>query len=137
MNHKDLEESNESMGIGNIKRAITSFPMGSYWAGLIANSKHVTFRTAAWKGPIEKNKNNFGSDGRTVWTITPLSVIPTGEKLLVAVRSFKVSSNGSRQGKSDEFKGELSVTLGSYIDIVRQIAHQMGIPVKNTHIEYV
>ena len=137
MNHKDLEENSKPMGIGQIKRSITSFPMGSYWEGLIKNSKHVTFRTAMFKGPINTNRKGYGSEGRTVWTITPLAVIPTGKKLLVAVRSFKVNPNGSRQGKSDEFKGEVSVELGSYVDVVRQIAHNMGIPVKHTHIEYV
>ena len=70
------EENNEAMGIGHIHRAITSMPMAPYWSGLIANSKHVTFRTARWKGPLDQGGDNRG---RTVWTITPLSVIETGQ----------------------------------------------------------
>ena len=128
------EETNKAMGIGQINRAITSMPMASYWAGLIANSKHVTFRTARWKGPI----NQGGDDrGRTVWTITPLSVIATGKKLMVAVRSFQIASNGMRVAKTDKFEGEIHVELGSYVDVVRQIAHKKSIPVKYSHIEYV
>ena len=122
------------MGIGQIKRAITSMPMASYWEGLIANSKHVTFRTSRWKGPL----NQGGDDrGRTVWTITPMSVIATGKKLLVAVRSFQIGTRGERVAKTDQFRGELTLSLGSYVDVVRQVAHQMAIPVKQSHIEYV
>ena len=128
------KENNEPLGIGQIHRAITSMPMAPFWEGLIANSKHVTFRTSRWKGPI----NQGGDDrGRTVWTITPLSVIATGKKLLVAVRSFQIAANGSRVSKTDQFKGELEIKLGSYVDVVRQVAHQMAIPVKQSHIEYV
>jgi hypothetical protein len=133
----DTDKSMSALDIGEIKRSITAMPMAPYWQGLIANSKHITFRTAIWKGPITKNKNAFGSEGRTVWTITPISVTATGKILLVAVRSFKVSPTGSRQGKSDEFNGEHRVALGSYVDVVRQVAYEMGIPVKPTHIEYV
>ena len=128
------EESNKSMGIGQIHRAMTSMPMAPYWAGLINNSKHVTFRTSRWKGPIDQG----GDDrGRTVWTITPISVIASGKKLMVAVRSFQIASNGQRVSKTDQFRGEVHVKLGSYVDVVRLVAHNMGIPVKNTHIEYV
>ena len=124
----------EPMGIGQIKRAITSMPMAPYWEGLIANSKHVTFRTSRWKGPL----NQGGDDrGRTVWTITPMSVIATGKKLLVAVRSFQIGTRGERVAKTDQFRGELTLSLGSYVDVVRQVAHQMAIPVKQSHIEYV
>ena len=127
------EENNESMGPGQIKRAMTSMPMEPYWTGLISNSKHVTFRTSRWKGPL-----NQGDDrGRTVWTITPMSVIATGKKLLVAVRSFQIGPRGERVAKTDQFRGELTVKLGSYVDVVRQVAHQMAIPVKPSHIEYV
>jgi len=126
--------SSKPTGIGEIHRAITPFPMAPYWSGLIANSKHVTFRTARWQGPI----NQGGDDrGRTVWTITPLSVIETGKKLLVAVRKFQIGSRGERVGKTDSFEGEISVKLGSYVDVVRQVAHMKSIPVKHSHIEYV
>jgi hypothetical protein len=108
--------------------------MEPYWSGLIANSKHVTFRTSRWKGPL----NQGGDDrGRTVWTITPMSVIATGKSLLVAVRSFQIGTRGERVAKTDQFRGELQVKLGSYVDVVRQVAHQMAIPVKQSHIEYV
>ena len=134
MEFEPPKSDNEPMGIGQIKRAITSMPMAPYWEGLIANSKHVTFRTSRWKGPL----NQGGDDrGRTVWTITPLSVIATGKKLLVAVRSFQIGSRGERVAKTDQFRGELTVGLGSYVDVVRQVAHQMAIPVKPSHIEYV
>ena len=127
-------KSHKPMGIGQIKRAITSMPMAPYWEGLIANSKHVTFRTSRWKGPL----NQGGDDrGRTVWTITPMSVIETGKSLLVAVRSFQIGTRGERVSKTDQFRGELQVKLGSYVDVVRQVAHQMAIPVKQSHIEYV
>ena len=126
--------SSKPMGPGQIARSITSFPMAPYWEGLIANSKHVTFRTSRWKGPL----NQGGDDrGRTVWTITPMSVIKTGKLLLVAVRSFQIGTRGERVAKTDQFRGELNVKLGSYVDVVRQIAHQMAIPVKPSHIEYV
>jgi hypothetical protein len=122
------------MGIGQIKRAITSMPMAPYWEGLIANSKHVTFRTSRWKGPL----NQGGEDrGRTVWTITPLSVNRPGEEMLVAVRSFQIGPRGERVAKTDQFRGELTLKVGSYVDVVRQVAHQMAIPVKQSHIEYV
>ena len=128
------EESSESMGPGQIKRAITSMPMEPYWSGLIANSKHITFRTSRWKGPL----NQGGDDrGRTVWTITPLSVIATGKILLVAVRSFQIGTRGERVPKTDQFRGELKLDLGSYVDVVRQVAYKMSIPVKPSHIEYV
>ena len=128
------EESSESMGPGQIHRAMTSMPMAPYWQGLIANSKHVTFRTSRWKGPL----NQGGDDrGRTVWTITPLSVIATGKKLLVAVRSFQIGTRGERVSKTDQFRGELTLDLGSYVDVVRQVAYKMSIPVKPSHIEYV
>ena len=130
----DEEEDGKSMGIGHINRAITSMPMAPYWAGLITNSKHVTFRTARWKGPLDQGGNDRG---RTVWTITPLSVIETGKKLMVAVRSFQIATNGSRVAKTDQFRGEIHVNLGSYVDVVRQVAHKMAIPVKHSHIEYV
>ena len=128
------KNENKPMGIGQIKRAITSMPMEPYWSGLIVNSKHVTFRTSRWKGPL----NQGGDDrGRTVWTITPMSVIATGKKLLVAVRSFQIGTRGERVAKTDQFRGELTLSLGSYVDVVRQVAHQMAIPVKASHIEYV
>ena len=128
------KNENKSMGIGQIKRAITSMPMAPYWSGLIANSRHVTFRTSRWKGPLDQG----GEDrGRTVWTITPLSVIDTGKKLLVAVRSFQIDRTGGRVARTDQFRGELKLALGSYVDVVRQVAHQMAIPVKQSHIEYV
>ena len=134
MEFEPSQKENKAMGIGQINRAMTSMPMGPYWAGLIANSKHVTFRTSRWKGPI----NQGGDDrGRTVWTITPLSVIETGKKLLVAVRSFQIGTRGERVVKTDQFRGELTVKLGSYVDVVRQVAHQMAVPVKASHIEYV
>ena len=134
MEFEPPKSDNEPMGIGQIKRAITSMPMAPYWEGLIANSKHVTFRTSRWKGPL----NQGGDDrGRTVWTITPLSVIATGKKLLVAVRSFQIGPRGERVAKTDQFRGELTLSLGSYVDVVRQVAHQMAIPVKQSHIEYV
>jgi len=133
MEFEPPKSDNEPMGIGQIKRAITSMPMAHYWEGLIANSKHVTFRTSRWKGPL-----NQGDDrGRTVWTITPMSVIATGKKLLVAVRSFQIGPRGERVAKTDQFRGELTLSLGSYVDVVRQVAHQMAIPVKQSHIEYV
>ena len=134
MEFETPQKENKPMGIGQIKRAITAMPMAPYWAGLIANSKHVTFRTSRWKGPL----NQGGDDrGRTVWTITPLSVIETGKKLLVAVRSFQIGTRGERVAKTDQFRGELNLQLGSYVDVVRQVAHQMTIPVKQSHIEYV
>ena len=134
MEFEPPQKENKAMGTGQIHRAITSMPMAPYWAGLIANSKHVTFRTARWKGPIDQG----GDDrGRTVWTITPLSVIETGAKLMVAVRSFQIAANGMRVGKTDEFRGEIHVKLGSYVDVVRQVAYKMAIPVKSSHIEYV
>ncbi len=136
MNHKDSYETSKPMGIGQINRAITSFPMAPYWEGLIANSKHVTFRTARWQGPIDQGGTS-SNNGRTVWTITPLSVIETGKKLLVAVRKFQIGSRGERVGKTDRFEGELHVKLGSYVDVVRQVAHMKNIPVKASHIEYV
>ena len=130
----ELEEKNEekSLGPGQIKRAITSMPMAPYWEGLIANSKHVTFRTARWKGPVDTTRGD-----RTVWTITPLSVISPGEKLLVAVRSFQIDARGGRVPKTDKFEGEITVKVGSYVDVVRQIAYKKSIPVKSSHIEYV
>jgi hypothetical protein len=109
-------------------------PTAPYWQGLIANSKHVTFRTSRWKGPLNQGGND---PGRTVWTITPMSVIETGKKILVAVRSFQIDRMGSRVPKTDQFRGELTLKLGSYVDAVRQVAHQMAIPVKQSHIEYV
>ena len=128
------EENSESMGPGQIHRAMTSMPMAPYWSGLIANSKHITFRTSRWKGPL----NQGGDDrGRTVWTITPLSVIATGKSLLVAVRSFQIGTRGERVPKTDQFRGELKLNLGSYVDVVRQVAYKMSIPVKTSHIEYV
>ena len=134
MEFEPPQKENKAMGIGQIKRAITSMPMEPYWSGLIANSKHVTFRTSRWKGPL----NQGGDDrGRTVWTITPMSVIATGKKLLVAVRSFQIGPRGERVAKTDQFRGELTLSLGSYVDVVRQVAHQMAIPVKQSHIEYV
>ena len=134
MKFESPKSDNKPMGIGQIKRAITSMPMSPYWEGLIANSKHVTFRTSRWKGPL----NQGGDDrGRTVWTITPMSVIATGKKLLVAVRSFQIGTRGERVAKTDQFRGELTLSLGSYVDVVRQVAHQMAVPVKASHIEYV
>ena len=134
MEFEPPQKESKAMGSGQIHRAITSMPMAPYWAGLIANSKHVTFRTSRWKGPL----NQGGEDrGRTVWTITPLSVIETGKSLLVAVRSFQIGTKGERVSKTDQFRGELEVKLGSYVDVVRQVAYQMGIPVKQSHIEYV
>ena len=129
----ELEGKKEeaSLGPGQIKRSITSMPMAPYWEGLIANSKHVTFRTARWKGPIDAER------GKTVWTITPLSVIETGKKLMVAVRSFQIDRMGSRVPRTDKFEGEIHVKLGSYVDVVRQIAYKKSIPVKSSHIEYV
>ena len=128
------QKENKAMGPGQISRSITSMPMAPYWQGLIANSKHVTFRTSRWKGPL----NQGGDDrGRTVWTITPLSVIDTGKKLLVAVRSFQIGTRGERVAKTDQFRGELKIDLGSYVDVVRQVAYKMAIPVKPSHIEYV
>jgi len=128
------KENNKPVGIGQIHRAITTMPMAPFWEGLIANSKHVTFRTSRWKGPL--NQGDY-DHGKTVWTITPMSVIATGEKLLVAVRSFQIGTRGERVAKTDQFRGELEVKLGSYVDVVRQVAHQMSIPVKQSHIEYV
>ena len=134
MEFEPPQKENESMGPGQIKRGMTSMPMGPYWTGLIANAKHVTFRTSRWKGPL----NQGGDDrGRTVWTITPMSVIASGKKLLVAVRSFQIGPRGERVAKTDQFRGELTLNLGSYVDAVRQVAHQMAIPVKQSHIEYV
>ena len=134
MEYDPPKSDNKPMGPGQIHRAMTSMPMAPYWEGLIANAKHVTFRTSRWKGPL----NQGGDDrGRTVWTITPLSVIATGKKLLVAVRSFQIGARGERVAKTDQFRGELTLKLGSYVDTVRQVAHQMAIPVKLSHIEYV
>ena len=134
MEFEPPQKENKAMGPGQIHRAITSMPMAPYWEGLIANSKHVTFRTSRWKGPL----NQGGDDrGRTVWTITPMSVIATGKKLLVAVRSFQIGPRGERVAKTDQFRGELTLKVGSYVDVVRQVAHQMAIPVKQSHIEYV
>jgi len=128
------QEENKAMGLGQISRSMTSMPMAPYWTGLIANSKHVTFRSSRWKGPLSQG----GEDrGRTVWTITPLSVIDTGKKLLVAVRSFQIDRTGGRVPRTDQFRGELSLSLGSYVDVVRQVAYKMAIPVKPSHIEYV
>ena len=134
MEYEPPKAENKPMGIGQINRAMTSMPMAPYWTGLIANSKHVTFRTSRWKGPLEQG----GDDrGRTVWTITPLSVIDTGKTLLAAVRSFQIGTRGERIAKTDQFRGELTLKIGSYVDVVRQVAHQMAIPVKQSHIEYV
>ena len=134
MEYDPPKSENEPMGPGKIDRAMTSMPMAPYWAGLIANSKHVTFRTSRWKGPL----NPAGDDrGRTVWTITPLSVIESGKELLVAVRSFQIGTRGERVAKTDQFRGELTLKLGSYVDIVRQVAYQNAIPIKQSHIEYV
>ena len=134
MEYDPPKSDNKPMGPGQIHRAMTSMPMAPYWEGLIANSKHVTFRTSRWKGPLDQG----GDDrGRTVWTITPLSVIATGGKMLVAVRSFQIGARGERVAKTDQFRGELTLKLGSYVDAVRQVAHQMAIPVKQSHIEYV
>ena len=134
MEFEPPQKENKPMGPGQIKRAMTSMPMEPYWSGLITNSKHVTFRTSRWKGPL----NQGGDDrGRTVWTVTPMSVIATGKKLLVAVRSFQIGTRGERVAKTDQFRGELTLSLGSYVDVVRQVAHQMAIPVKQSHIEYV
>jgi len=134
MEFEPPQKENKPMGPGKIDRAMTSMPMAPYWQGLIANSKHVTFRTSRWKGPL----NQGGDDrGRTVWTITPLSVTDSGNQLLVAVRSFQIGSRGDRVAKTDQFRGELTLKLGSYVDIVRQVAYNMGIPVKQLHIEYV
>jgi len=134
MEYDPPKSDNKPMEPGQIHRAMTSMPMAPYWEGLIANAKHVTFRTSRWKGPL----NQGGDDrGRTVWTITPLSVIDTGKKLLVAVRSFQIGARGERVAKTDQFRGELTLKLGSYVDTVRQVAHQMAIPVKQSHIEYV
>ncbi len=129
----ELEGKNESkpMGPGQISRAITSMPMKAYWEGLIANSKHVTFRSARWKGPIDAER------GKTVWTITPMSVNKPGEKLMVAVRSFQIDRMGGRVPRTDKFEGEIHVKLGSYVDVVRQVAYKKSIPVKHSHIEYV
>ena len=134
MEYDPPKSDNKTMGPVQIHRAMTSMPMTPYWEGLIANSKHVTFRTSRWKGPL----NQGGDDrGRTVWTITPLSVIDTGKQILVAVRSFQIGARGERVAKTDQFRGELKLKLGSYVDVVRQVAHQMAIPVKQSHIEYV
>ncbi len=134
MEYDPPKSDNKPLGPGQIHRAMTSMPMAPYWEGLIANSKHVTFRTSRWKGPLDQG----GDDrGRTVWTITPLSVIATGGKMLVAVRSFQIGARGERVAKTDQFRGELTLKLGSYVDTVRQVAHQMAIPVKQSHIEYV
>jgi len=134
MEFEPPQKENKAMGQGQIHSAMTTMPMAPYWTGLIANSKHVTFRTSRWKGPLEQG----GDDrGRTVWTITPLSVIATGKSLLVAVRSFQISTRGERVAKTDQFRGELTLKLGSYVDIVRQVAYQNAIPVKQSHIEYV
>ena len=134
MEYDPPKSDNKPLGPGQIHRAMTSMPMAPYWEGLIANSKHVTFRTSRWKGPLDQG----GDDrGRTVWTITPLSVIATGGKMLVAVRSFQIGARGERVAKTDQFRGELTLKLGSYVDAVRQVAHQMAIPVKQSHIEYV
>ena len=134
MEFEPPRKENKAMGPGQISRATTSMPMAPYWQGLIANSKHVTFRTSRWKGPL----NQGGDDrGRTVWTITPLSVIATGKSLLVAVRSFQIGTRGERVPKTDQFRGELKLNLGSYVDVVRQVAYKMSIPVKPSHIEYV
>ena len=134
MEFEPPQKENKAMGPGKIDRSMTSMPMTPYWQGLIANSKHVTFRTSRWKGPL----NQGGEDrGRTVWTITPLSVVEGGEELLLAVRSFQIGTRGERVAKTDQFRGEIHVKLGSYVDIVRQVAYQMAIPVKASHIEYV
>ena len=134
MEFEPPQKENKPMGPGQIDRSMTSMPMAPYWNGLVANSKHVTFRTSRWKGPIDQG----GDDrGRTVWTITPLSVIETGKKLMVAVRSFQIGTRGERVPKTDQFRGEIHVKLGSYVDVVRQIAYKMAIPVKASHIEYV
>tara|TARA_B100000674_G_C37863426_1_gene925941 strand:+ start:474 stop:878 length:405 start_codon:yes stop_codon:yes gene_type:complete len=134
MEFEPPQKENKAIGSGQIHRAITSMPMAPYWEGLIANSKHVTFRTSRWKGPL----NQSGEDrGRTVWTITPLSVIDTGKKLLVAVRSFQIDRTGGRVPRTDQFRGEITLNLGSYVDVVRQVAYKMAIPVKASHIEYV
>lgn len=134
MEFEPPQKENKSMGPGQISRAMTSMPMTPYWQGLIANSKHVTFRTSRWKGPL----NQGGEDrGRTVWTITPLSVVVGGDELLLAVRSFQIGTRGERVTKTDQFRGEIHVKLGSYVDVVRQVAYQMAIPVKASHIEYV
>ena len=130
------EENNKPMGIGQIHREITSMPMGPYWSGLIANSKHVTFRTARWKGPLDQGGTG-NSPGKTVWTIAPMSVIETGKQMLVAVRSFQIDRTGGRVPRTDQFRGELKLSLGSYVDVVRQVAYKMDIPVKLSHIEYV
>jgi hypothetical protein len=134
MEFETPQKENKAMGIGQIHRSLTSMPTAPYWQGLIANSKHVTFRTSRWKGPLNQGGND---PGRTVWTITPMSVIETGKKILVAVRSFQIDRMGSRVPKTDQFRGELTLKLGSYVDAVRQVAHQMAIPVKQSHIEYV
>jgi hypothetical protein len=134
MEFEPPQKENKAMGPGKIDKAMTSMPMAPYWQGLIANSKHVTFRTSRWKGPL----NQGGDDrGRTVWTITPLSVIDSGKQLLVAVRSFQIGARGERVAKTDQFRGELTLKLGSYVDVVRQVAYQHAIPVKQSHIEYV
>ena len=134
MEFEPPQKENKAMGPAQIHQAMTSMPMAPYWQGLIANSKHVTFRTSRWKGPV----NQGGEDrGRTVWTITPMSINKPGEKMLVAVRSFQIGTRGERVSKTDQFRGEIHVKVGSYVDVVRQVAHQMAIPVKASHIEYV
>ena len=134
MEFEPPQKASKPTGPGQIDRSMTLMPMAPYWNGLVANSKHVTFRTSRWKGPIDQ----CGDDrGRTVWTITPLSVIETGKKLMVAVRSFQIGTRGERVPKTDQFRGEIHVKLGSYVDVVRQIAYKMAIPVKASHIEYV
>lgn len=134
MEFQPPQKENKAMGPGQISKSMTSMPMAPYWNSLIANSKHVTFRTSRWKGPIDQG----GDDrGRTVWTITPLSVIETGKELMVAVRSFQIGTRGERVLKTDQFRGEIHVKLGSYVDVVRQVAYKMAIPVKASHIEYV
>ena len=134
MEYDPPKSDNKPMGPGQIHRAMTSMPMAPYWEGLIANSKHVTFRTSRWKGPV----NQGGEDrGRTVWTITPMSINKPGEKMLVAVRSFQIGTRGERVAKTDQFRGEIHVNVGSYVDVVRQVAYKMAIPVKASHIEYV
>ena len=66
-----------------------------------------------------------------------MSINRPGEKMLVAVRSFQIGTRGERVAKTDQFRGEIHVKVGSYVDVVRQVAHQMAIPVKASHIEYV
>jgi hypothetical protein len=84
-----------------------------------------------------QRENKAMGIGQIKRAITPLSVIETGKKLLVAVRSFQIGPRGERVAKTDQFRGELTLNLGSYVDVVRQVAHQMAIPVKQSHIEYV